>query len=99
MRHFTKTYLYLPQGPVWYPSMPLLPHYNKKIAFFTIYIYPCTVCLYIIHMFIIHVQITILKPLYIVIWTWIVNIYVLYKDILYMGIYIVKKNIFFIVMG
>ena len=50
-------------------------------------------------MFIIHVQITILKPLYIVTWTWIVNIYVLYKDILYMGIYIVKKTIFFIVMG
>ena len=50
-------------------------------------------------MFIIHVQITILKPLYIVTWTWIVNIYVLYKDILYMGIYIVKKNIFFYCNG
>ena len=32
---------------------------------------------------------------YIVIWTWIVNICIIYKDILYMGIYIVKKKLFY----
>jgi hypothetical protein len=26
------------QDPVWYPSMPLLPHYYKKCFFLTIYI-------------------------------------------------------------